>query len=108
MQPMKKFKKYESQIQNEIIKFLKERDWDVSATHGTSLMVGFPDLYACHSKFGVRWIEVKEPNEGRLTQSQRERFMKWASCNVGIWIMTAATEFDYRCLFTPPNWHQWL
>lgn len=107
MEPMKQPKKYERDIQKEIINFLKLRDWDVSVTHGTSLMVGFPDLYVVHASFGARWVEVKRPG-GKLTNSQRIKFTRWAACNIGVWVMEAANEFNYQLLFGPRNWSTYL
>ena len=48
-------------IQDAIIKMLRYKGWHVMETHGNIYQKGFPDLFACHSKYGHRWIEVKLP-----------------------------------------------
>lgn len=62
---------------------------------------GFPDLYCTHPKYGIRWIEVKLPNmKGSVfTPAQLKEFPKLASHGTLIWIITAATNTEYRKLF---------
>lgn len=100
----------EAKIQDAIIRFLRYREWFVKATHGSAFQSGFPDLYATHSRYRQRWIEVKLPDMkgSRFTPAQLEVFPKISAHGAGIWIMTAATESEYRKLFRPPNWHLYL
>ena len=101
-------KKPETIIQNEIISFLKLRDWYVKSTHGNIYSMGFPDLYACHKRYGTRWIEVKNPGGYSFTPAQMDVFPELSAKGVGIWILIAATEEEYKKLFGPANWHWYL
>jgi hypothetical protein len=98
----------EALIQEALINFLKIRDWYVKVTHGNIYQFGFPDLYCCHLKFGTRWIEVKNPTKYSFTAAQLETFPHFAAKGVGVWVLTAATEYEYRKLFGPANWHTFL
>ena len=69
---------------------------------------GFPDLYCCHFRFGPRWIEVKMPTGYAFTPAQIKTFPEFNAKGVSVWIMTAATEFEYKKLFKPQNWHTYL
>jgi hypothetical protein len=100
--------KPESLLQKKIINFLKVRDWSVDSTHGNAYQSGFPDLFACHHQYGSRWIEVKMPVGYAFTPAQLEQFPRWSSKNVGIYILTAATQEQYELLFKPANWHMFL
>lgn len=91
-------------IQDAIIEMLKIRDWYVMETHGNAFQRGFPDLYATHSKYGGRWIEVKNPEAYSFTAAQMECFPKLSANGTGIWILASATELEYQKLFAPPNW----
>lgn len=109
MEPKKvKRESPEAKIQADIIKFLKIRDWYVKETHGNMFQWGFPDLFACHSKYGHRWIEVKNPKMYSFTPAQRECFPKFCANGSGVWIMVAATEYEYQKLFKPCNWYTYL
>ncbi|HUP77616.1 MAG TPA: hypothetical protein VM260_03575 [Pirellula sp.] len=112
MEPTKinKYKKSgpEKEIQTAIIKYLKERDWFVVVTHGNEFQMGLPDLYAAHYTLGTRWIEVKNPLAYSFTPAQREVFPQLQSKGVGIWIMTAADDYEYQKLFQPYNWYHFL
>jgi hypothetical protein len=86
------------------------KGWYVKSTHGNMYQSGFPDLFACHSRYGQRWVECKLP-EGkgsRFTDAQMEDFPKLCANGSGVWIITAATDFEYQKLFRPPNWYQYL
>ena len=98
----------ESKIQKAIIDMLKIRDWSVKETHGNLYQSGFPDLYAYHAIDGTRWIEVKVPDKYKFTPAQLLTFPDFAAKNVGIWILTAATDAEYAKLFKPANWHWFL
>jgi len=69
---------------------------------------GFPDVYAYHARYGTRWIEVKVKDRYKFTPAQLETFPDFSAKNVGIWILTAATEAEYDKLFKPANWHFFL
>ena len=108
MKKIRSSRKPESVLQDKIKKLLKIHDWYVKQTHGNLYQSGLPDLYACHAKFGTRWIEVKMPTGYRFTAAQLETFPEFAAKNVGIWVLTAATETQYNLLFKPANWHMFL
>jgi hypothetical protein len=80
----------------------------VKSTHGNIYQYGFPDLYIAHRSYGVRWIEIKNPDGYRFTGAQLEFFHQLASAGVGVWVLTAATEDEYKKLFSPANWHYFL
>lgn len=94
-------------IQDNLIKFLELRDWHVMETHGNLYQKGFPDLYCVHEKFKQRWIEVKQPVNYSFTPAQKDNFPKISKV-AGIWILTAANDYEYQKLFGLPNWYQYL
>ena len=108
MEPLKTRSRPERIIQDNIKLYLEERGWFVNETHGNMFQSGFPDLYATHLKYGQRWIEVKNPQAYQFTPAQIEWFTKWTGCGVRIWVLVAATETEYRKLFSEPNWHMYL
>jgi hypothetical protein len=101
-------RKPETIIQNQIIDFLTIRGWYIMKTHGNMYQQGFPDLYATHSKYGARWIEVKNPKQYVFTPAQLECFPKLSANGSRIWILTSACEEEYRKLFGPENWQFFL
>ena len=100
----------EAKVQEAIIKFLRWKEWYVMETHGNMYQRGFPDLFACHSMYGQRWIEVKLPEMrgSKFTPAQMECFPKLCANGSAVWIMTAASEREYECLFKPCNWFTYL
>jgi len=100
----------EAKIQYEVIAFLRNEGWFVKETQGNMYMSGWPDIFACHSTYGLRWIEIKLPNmEGsRFTAAQLEDFPKFCANGAGVWIMTAATHHEYSVLFGPANWFSFI
>ncbi|HPT70850.1 MAG TPA: hypothetical protein PLE74_01050 [Candidatus Cloacimonadota bacterium] len=100
----------EAKVQKAISDYMKCRDWFVKPTHGNMYQAGFPDLFTAHQKYGIRWIEVKLPNMkgSRFTSQQLIDFPKFSAAGVGIWILTAGTDDEYRKLFGAPNWHCYL
>lgn len=100
----------EAKIQTAIIMFLRARDWFVKSTHGGPYQAGFPDLFASHTKYRQRWIEVKLPGfkGSHFTPAQLEIFPQMCGHGAGVWILTAATDEEYQKLFGPPNWHVYL
>lgn len=95
-------------IQDDLIAFLRLRGWVVRETHGNLYQNGFPDLYCAHSSYGARWIEVKNPASYQFEASQLEFFPQLYSVGVGVWVLVAATEEEYKKLFKPCNWWQYL
>lgn len=77
-------------------------------THGNMYQSGFPDLYATHSEYGPRWIEVKNPSAYSFTRAQMEHFPKLVANGTRIWILSAATEEEYAKLFKECNWYHYL
>ena len=98
----------EAKIQEAIIAMLRYRGWFVMNTHGNMFQAGFPDLYATHTDFKARWVEVKNPFSYKFTPAQLDKFPKFESHGAGVWILTAATEAEYKKLFSPSNWYQYL
>ncbi|KKM06034.1 hypothetical protein LCGC14_1748030 [marine sediment metagenome] len=105
---MRSQKKPESYLQEKIRDFLKLRDWAVFNTHGTMYSSGLPDIYCMHTRYGTRWIEVKMPENYSFTPAQLDVFPMFSAKGVGIWILTAAIEEQYKLLFKPANWHTFL
>jgi hypothetical protein len=107
MKPLKpkRRKGPEAIIQAAIIDMLRIKGWHVMVTHGNMYQSGFPDLFACHSMYGTRWIEVKLPDMkgSKFTPAQLEHFPKMTANGSGVWILTAATESEYEKLFRRPN-----
>lgn len=94
----------EAKIQDALIDFLRVREWFVKPTHGSMYQSGFPDLYTYHPKYRIRWIEVKNPEAYSFTPAQLDNFPRFGP----IWILVAATEYEYQKLFGPPNWYTYL
>lgn len=95
-------------IRTAIIDFLKLRDWYCMITHGSLYQSGFPDVYATHSRYGSRWIEVKNPKKYSFTPAQLECFPKLCANGSGVWVLTEATLAEYDKLFKPANWYTYL
>lgn len=100
----------EKPIQIAVENFLTLRGWYVLRTHGNMYQAGFPDDYATHSKYGPRWIEIKDPaRRGDVfTNAQHEVFPKLCANGSGVWVLTGATESEYEKLFKKFNWWQYL
>lgn len=112
MEP-KQFKsrvKPEHVVQNQVVKMLRGHGWFVKETHGNMFQSGFPDLFACHSKWGQRWIEIKLPNMkgSKFTAAQLEDFPKLCANGSGVWILTGDSDYEYQKLFKQPNWYTYL
>jgi hypothetical protein len=103
-----KKKRPEGERQDRIEKYLTDRGWSVRSTHGNMYMAGFPDLYVCHRNYGSRWIEVKNPDHFVFTPAQLEYFPELGAHGVGVWILIDGTEEEYKKLFRPYNWWQFL
>lgn len=98
----------EAEIQEAIIKYLRFREWYVMETHGNMYQKGLPDLYATHRKYGIRWIEVKQPSGYSFTPAQLDTFPLLTANGTGIWILSAASDTEYAKLWAPANWHVYL
>lgn len=98
----------EAAIQADIVKFLRYRGWFVKETHGNLYSHGWPDLYATHSTYRSRWIEVKNLESYSFTAAQLDAFPKFCANGSPIWILVAATEEEYRKLWLPSNWYFYL
>jgi hypothetical protein len=98
----------ESDVQADIIKYLRQREWFVKNLHGHAYQFGLPDLFASHYKFGHRWIEVKVPPGHKFTSAQLETFQALCAHGSGVWILCAATNEEYVKLFKSPNWHHYI
>jgi len=100
----------EAKIQQAVINMLRIKGWYVKPTHGNMYQSGFPDLFACHSRYGQRWIEVKLPGGkgSKFTNAQMEDFPKFCANGSGVWVLTGVSDEEYEKLFKPPNWYQYL
>jgi len=100
----------EKKIQDDLEKFLRMREWFVKSTVGNMYQSGFPDIYATHRKYGIRWIEVKLPNMvgSQWTPAQLEDFPLLRANGTRIWVLTAATEEEYQKLFKQDNLWQYM
>lgn len=90
--------------------FMVIRGWYVVKMHGNQFQAGFPDLFCTHSHFKIKLIEVKTPTRGSdpFTPAQMEMFPKLSANGCPIWVLTGATEEQYKLLFGPENWYQFL
>ncbi len=98
----------EAVMQEAICNMLRCEGWFVKGTHGNMYQSGFPDLFACHSTYGQRWVEVKNPKAYEFTGAQLEDFPKLCANGSGVWIMVAATKTEYNKLFSKFNWYTYL
>lgn len=95
----------EDKIRAEIRHYLELKGWYVKFTHGSAYQSGFPDIYATHKLHGARWIEVKLPGmkRSKFTPAQLKEFPKFQANGASIWVLTAATDYEYSKLFQPSN-----
>ena len=96
--------KRELHIQRELVEFLRTRGWHVERMLADAYQNGIPDLFCHHKRWGMRWVEVKRPDEYSFTLRQRQKWPAWEKAGIGIWILTAATQEQYDLLFKSPNW----
>lgn len=95
----------EREIQEEIKSALTSQDWHVMETIGSIYQYGFPDLYACHKKYGQRWIEVKNPRGYIFTPGQLRTFPELEAKGVAVHVLTSSQ--DISLLFGPSNWRNY-
>ena len=109
MDPVKFRNKHgpEWRIQKELVDFLKARLWHVERMIGNAYQFGIPDLYIGHTRYGTRWIDVKNPVDYEFTKQQKKKWPVWERYGIGIWIITGATQEEYAKLFEPPNWRKY-
>ncbi len=98
----------EAKIQAAIVRRLTLEGWYVMVTHGNMFQSGFPDLYATHSRYGPRWIEVKNPLSFKFTPAQMECFPKLSANGTRIWILVSDSDEEYAKLFQEANWYMYL
>lgn len=105
MRKLKLRQRPEAKIQKAIVDMLLIRGWYVRVVNASENLTGFPDLYATHSKYGPRFIEVKLPNMkgSSFTPAQLDSFPKFLANGTKIWILTAASDLEYNKLFTAEN-----
>ena len=96
----------EKQIEKEIRREMDRLGWHTEKIHGGRFQSGLPDLHCFHRVHGYRWVEVKRPKSGRLTNHQMVKFPVLDASGQGIWILTSADQIDL--LFKDPNWKLWL
>jgi len=109
MKPIRNYAKGpEAKIQEEIINFLKLRDWFVRVIHGNTFQSGLPDLWAAHRQYGQRWIEVKNPKKYAFTGAQLETFPRMIAAGVNVYVLVEASEDEYKKLFGPSNYWTYL
>jgi len=93
----------EYKLQQKIIKYLQDRNWFVKVLTGTMYQWGLPDLFACHKKYGIKLIEIKNPEQYSFTAAQIQEFPKLISNGAPVYVMTAANKENYDRLFGPSN-----
>jgi hypothetical protein len=98
----------EAPIKDAIKLYMEKLGWYVIVTHGNAFQSGLPDLYCCHLQHGQRWVEVKNPLKYSFTKAQWDVFPALACKGVGVWILTAATDEEYKKLWLPPNYHRYM
>ena len=105
----KRFVKKESKIASDIKKLFMSRGWEVMNTHGNQYQKGFPDAYCIHPLYRQRWVEYKRPKVGRYTKDQLKCFPVFEKCGIGVWVMTEASEEQYKAVIVgKPNWRDFL
>ncbi len=83
---------------------LRARGWEVEPMHGNLYQHGVPDRFVMHNRWGTRWIDYKVAGRYSFTRAQRLKWPRWDAKGVGVWIITAASEAEYKKLFEPANW----
>jgi hypothetical protein len=97
----------EAAIEKKIMAKLREHEWFVKKIHGNAYQSGLPDLFAAHSQYGSRWIEVKYIENYSFTKAQQQDFPALMAAGVKIWILVDSTVEELTKLFKPPNWQEY-
>lgn len=111
MEKLKSLKKRpEDKVREQVITKLRYEGWYVIIMHGNMYQSGVPDLYATHSLYGTRWIEVKLPDMkgSRFTNAQLQNFPKMEANGSRIWVLTGGSQSEYDKLFKESNWTTYL
>lgn len=100
----------ELKLRNKIREKLILEGWYVKIIHGNAYQSGLPDLYATHSRYGMRWIEVKLPNMkgSKFTPTQEIEFPKLSANGTPIYILTSDSDEEIRKLNGRQNWMQYM
>jgi len=100
----------EKLIQEAIERMFRAYGWYILRTHGSMYQSGFPDDYVTHSRYGARWVEVKDPTRtGEIfTPAQLDTFPKLCANGAGVWVLTMASDLEYQKVFDRPNWIYFL
>lgn len=93
----------EWKIQQDVIRYLEDRNWIVKVVHATMYNFGFPDVIATHKKYGIKFIEIKRPTGYTFTAAQYKFFPQFCANGAPIYILTAANEENYQRLFGKSN-----
>jgi hypothetical protein len=100
----------EAKIQNDLIKYLRHREWYVKVLHGSTFQSGMPDLFCTHALHGIRLVEVKLPGMkgSKFTPAQLRTFPQLCANGAKVWVLTGATDSEYAKLWKPCNWASYL
>lgn len=98
----------EAEIVEKIYKKLTLMDWLVKVMHGNVFQAGFPDLFCCNKNYGIRLVEVKNPDNYSFTPAQLELFPKLQSHGCGVWVLVSDSDSEIKKLFGPANWYWYL
>lgn len=107
----------EEKIRDALVKLMRELGWWVHITHGGAYSSGLPDLLACHSAYGYRFIELKNADSYHFTARQEIEFAEMMKCGVGLHVVALPVGFTERQLFHEyvtvivnggPNWTKYL
>lgn len=96
----------EKRIRRRIKEFMTDRGWRVDITHGNKYQSGFPDLHCYHKRFGLRWVDAKNPLSYKYTTPQIKLWPEWEKVGCGVWIMFDGDDANYKFLFQPPNFRK--
>lgn len=91
----------EAIIQEEICANLRQAGWFTIHLHANMYMSGFPDLFCYHLKYGLRMVEIKNPDGYSFTPAQKVEFPKMLRHNIGIWILFNVNQIPI--LYERPN-----
>jgi len=103
-----RMKRPEEKIQDAIRDKLHLLGWFTIKLHGNQFQSGMPDLYATHSRYGCRLIEVKNPTGYHFTAAQLEVFPKLVAHGSPVWVLISDQDDEIKKLFGPANWHLYL